>query len=424
MFGAGLAAVGLLALEWYAFAEGFRLQRENPAVKLGAGPLVGSWDLRLSPMLIPAVLIAAGAAVALPHLARRISPWRALALTGLIAAAFAFALAASDGWSGILGPVTHPTEYWAGVAEARPASHYVRTYIERQKFYSVHVRGHPPGFMLVLLFLRWVGLVSAWFAGLLSFLGVMLSVVSVGFTVKRVAGTATLERALPFLALAPYAVWQGTSADALFSGAAAAGIALLAVAMTTTRRSAEFVSAAAGGLVLGACCFLTFGAPTLIPLVLALAWRTRRIRWIPPALAGVAAIVILFAWFDYWWLDGLNNTRMFYAAGTAQFRPALYFFFANLAALAIAIGPAALAGLTRLRRSGAAVVVVGALACVLLADASGLSKGETERIWLLYMPWISVAAAGLATSVRRQQWWLGGQALAAIALQIALVSKW
>ncbi|MEO7397982.1 MAG: hypothetical protein ABIW84_05415, partial [Ilumatobacteraceae bacterium] len=109
---------------------------------------------------------------------------------------------------------------------------------------------------------------------------------------------------------------------------------------------------------------------------------------------------------------------------TAKFRPAFYFFFANLAALAIAVGPSALAGLALLRRNAASFVVFGAVLCVLLANASGLSKAETERIWLLYMPWLSVAAAGLATTLRRQQWWLGGQAAAAIVLQVVLVSKW
>ncbi len=423
----GVIAAALLALaavERYAFVEGWRLQRQNSAIKLGAGPFVGSWDLRLSAMAIPAIVIGLSAAAGLPHLIHRLSPWRSMLLTAMVAASFVLALAASDGWAQILRPVTDPTEYWAGVAKARPASDYLRTFLDRQKFYAVHVRGHPPGFMLILLLLRWVGLASAWFVAALSYFGVALSVVSVGFTVWRVAGRESLRRALPFLGIAPFAVWQGTSADAFFTGVTAAGIALLAIAMTTARRRIEISSAVAGGAVLGGCCFLTFGAPSLAPLVIALAWTTRRIRWLPAALVGVAAVLGVFAWFDYWWIDGLNNTRMFYAAGTAKFRPAFYFFFANIAVLAIAVGPATLAGFTRLRRGGSVALVVGALACVFLANASGLSKAETERIWLLYMPWLAVAAGALATTVRRQQLWLASQVIAAVILQAALVSKW
>ena len=121
--------------------------------------------------------------------------------------------------------------------------------------------------------------------------------------------------------------------------------------------------------------------------------------------------------------------------GTAQFRPFWYFFFANIAVLVIAVGPAAVAGVIRLRGFRAAVVVTSALVAVAVADASGLSKAETERIWLLYMPWIGVAAGSLAPGVPRESrpWgastarirlWLGAQMVTAVVLQAWLVSKW
>lgn len=422
---ATLVAAGVLGvLEWYAFTRGWRLDREHPEVKLGAGPLVGSWELRLTALVIPVAMIATVAVWWLPRIAQRWGPRGAIGATALFAMGFALALAATDGWSAVIAPVIDKTEYWAGIARARPAGNYLSTYLERQKFYSVHVRGHPPGFTLVLLFMRSVGLGSAWAAAAVSFLGIGLAVGAVAFTVSRISGLDALRRALPFLALAPYAVWQGTSADAFFSGLAATGIAFFVLAMTTHSRRVEVIAAAGGGMIIGASCFLTFGIPTLGSLVLALVWRTRKFRWMVPALTGIAVVFAGFALHRYWWLSGLNNTREFYAAGTAKFRPAFYFFFANLAALAIAVGPAALAGITRMRRNPVAVIVAGALACVLLADASGLSKAETERIWLLYMPWISVAAATLATSIWRQRAWLGAQAVTAIIVQVMLVSKW
>ncbi len=417
-------AVLLTWLEVYAFREGWRLQRSDPRIKLGAGPFVGSWDWRWSLKLVPAITIAAIAAVGLPVLAGRVRARISVAGTAVTAAVFAWGLAASDGWSTVIAPVTDRTEYWLGARTALPAGEYLRTYIDRQASYSVHVRGHPPGFSLLLIGMRRAGLGTAWAAAALSYLGIAATVIAVAWTVHRLAGRRAMVHALPFLALAPYAVWQGTSADAFFCGAAAVGVALLVGAMTVTGWRAQTSRAFAGGAVLGGCCMLTFGAPTLAPLVVGALLLARRTRWIPAALAGVAAVFALFAALGYWWLDGLSATRRFYTIGTAQFRGAKFFFFANLAVLAVALGPAVLAGLTRLRRTRLTVIALGGLACALLADASGLSKGETERIWLIYMPWIAVAAGALSTTRRRAQLWLGLQAASAVVLQAALVSKW
>ena len=76
-----------------------------------------------------------------------------------------------------------------------------------------------------------------------------------------------------------------------------------------------------------------------------------------------------------------------------------YFWWANIAALLFAIGPAVLAGLRRwlpARRTlpAAATLLIGAaLSAILIADASGLSKAEEERIWLPFGSWLTIAAA-------------------------------
>ena len=72
------------------------------------------------------------------------------------------------------------------------------------------------------------------------------------------------------------------------------------------------------------------------------------------------------------------------------------------------------------------VLVGGGMLALGLAHASQHSKGEVERIWLLFFPWLVLGCVGLYRS--RHRWvvplWLAVQAGGAIGLQAALVSKW
>ena len=70
----------------------------------------------------------------------------------------------------------------------------------------------------------------------------------------------------------------------------------------------------------------------------------------------------------------------------------------------------------------------------MIANLSQLSKAETERIWLLFYPWLVIAGAALVDRFEFRRitlsadtmlaGWLTVQATAAILLQAALVSKW
>ena len=75
----------------------------------------------------------------------------------------------------------------------------------------------------------------------------------------------------------------------------------------------------------------------------------------------------------------------------------------------------------RLRDRRSWLLVGGGLAAVALADLSGMSKAEVERIWLPFVPWLLLAAAALAR-LRRQRRWLAGQAALAIAASQAVVA--
>jgi methylthioxylose transferase len=147
------------------------------------------------------------------------------------------------------------------------------------------------------------------------------------------------------------------------------------------------------------------------------AWRALGI-----ATAGVAVVVAAFALAGFSWLDGYAKVRVIYAASIAAARPYPYFMWANLAAVAFAIGPAGVASLRRVatRPVGPHLIVVAAVVAMLLADLSGMSKAEVERIWLPFSVWTCLACAELPHPRR----WLAAQAAVALLANHLLLTGW
>ena len=190
--------------------------------------------------------------------------------------------------------------------------------------------------------------------------------------------------------------------------------------------------------------YLSYG---LVPLVIALAGAvllsTRRLHLIVPAMAGATAIAATWTWAGFRWLDGFNAARAFYRAGAAAERPYSYFVVANLVVFAVMLGPAVIAALARpptrsadaLPRPAGSLrsadrlppslrwLVWGSLIAVAVADLSGLSKGEVERIWLPFLPFATLVVVRLAPS-RGAAPWIAAQAAVAIALQTLMVWPW
>src|SRR5439155_1531967 len=83
-----------------------------------------------------------------------------------------------------------------------------------------------------------------------------------------------------FLVLFPGAVWVGASADGLFMGVVAAGLALLAAGRGLP-----------GGLLLGFALYLSYGLVLVGPVAAAVLWLRRRAGTVVTAGFGVAAVV-------------------------------------------------------------------------------------------------------------------------------------
>ena len=153
---------------------------------------------------------------------------------------------------------------------------------------------------------------------------------------------------------------------------------------------------------------------------MAIAVGRRRPAAVAWAAAGVAVVLAAFLALRFNWFDGLAATREQYLAGVSRRRPYTEFLVISLAAFALAAGPAAVAGLGQLRDRGVWLLAGGTLLALAAADLSGMSKGETERIWLHLVPWLLVATAALT----RTRAWLAVQIGLALLLQLAVRSPW
>ena len=361
-------------------------------IKVLAPPLSGRFDLRLSWRLLPGIALA-GATVWLgPRIAGRLR-WRALvAATSVLAAAWAVALALVDGAEALTAPLTRSSEYLSLVPGIDSVTAFVSTFTERVTDYPIHVRGHPPGMVVVLLGLSTVGLGGPGWAAALVIAGGASCASAALVAVREIAGLRRARAAAPFLATGPAAIWIATSADALFAGVSAWAIALFVLA-TGDRRGRAALSLASG-VLFGLALLLTYGVVVLAPVAGAVSlWRG---RWRPLLLGGMGTATVLgaAALLGFSWLSGLRATEALYRAGISSSRPYDYFVVNNLSAFALAVGPATAVALARLRRSPLAWIIGGGLMAVAVADLSGLSKGEVERIWLPFVPWVA-AATGL-----------------------------
>jgi methylthioxylose transferase len=422
-FVAAATAVGFLAEVRLFGSDGF----PGAPPTFGEWPILGKWLPHVGPGTPLAIMLAVAAVAWGPALGERLTWRRALAGSYLLAVGWILALALVDGWqSGVADQLTTRDEYLSvvpGITDIPAMLHaFTARILESQPdSWPTHVAGHPPGATLVFVWLDRIGLSGGGWAAVVCVLAAAALAVAVPVTI-RALGRADLARAaLPFVALLPGAVWLGVSADGMFAGVTATGIALLAVG---ARAGGAWLPCLAGGVLLGFGIFLSYGLVLMAPIALAVVWAIRRWRALVPAVLGALTVVVVFALAGFWWLDGYQLVVQRYHEGIAADRPYGYWVWANLACLVLAVGPAAAAGLRRaVAERDRALAVVGAAAlAVLVADLSGLSKAEVERIWLPFAVWLVLAAALLPAAHRR--WWLAAQAATALVVNHLLFTNW
>lgn len=459
MLAAGAAALFFLVMA----GIGAWLQRDSSLLKSPWPPLEAWWQPHAGPGTPLAVVVALLVAGYGPGLAARL-PWRGLLWSAWgTAMAWTWSLALVDGWQrGVAGRLTVSSEYLTEVPRFRDAGPAVRTFtdhilINSPDRWATHVAGHPVGAVLTFVGLDRIGLGGGAFAAAFTItVGTSLAA-AVLLTLRLLTGEERARAAAPFVALAPGAVWVGVSADGYFAAVAAWALALLAIAATRASRWGTAVAGVGAGLLFGAAAYLSYGLTLLAVPGLVILLCARTARPVPYVLAGAAAVAAAFTavGFDWWEAYGLLRTR--YYQGYGGVRPYSYWFFGDLATLVVSAGLASAAGLRRTlagapggvrnwwaggdrtpvgaarelrgwwlrgdRRAVAGVLLpCGFLLAMLVADLSGMSKAETERIWLPFVLWLPATAALLPRRDHRA--WLAAQAVVALLVNHLLLSSW
>jgi methylthioxylose transferase len=180
-----------------------------------------------------------------------------------------------------------------------------------------------------------------------------------------------------------------------------------------------------------------FGVVVLLAAVLTVRRRGLR-RTATPWLvttAGVVVVATVHLSLGFNWVIGLARLRVRYYQGVASARPFSYFVYADLAAWLVSCSPLLAVGLWRSIRAVAgpgratsttdrttALLALSGLVAVAMADASALSKAETERIWLAFG---LVASAGLALlRDRAARWALVASAGSGVLVNHLLDTGW
>jgi hypothetical protein len=422
------AGFGLFAV---AAVTGGVLHLLGRPVHAGAAPLFAHWLPHVGPGTPLALLVAVLVWWRGPELAARWA-WRPLlALSYVAAVAWMMSLALIDGWQrGVAGRLTTEHEYLHEVPGVTDIPAMLGGFSSRildfqPDSWTTHVSGHPPGVLLVFVWLDRAGLGGGGWAAVVCVLVAALVAVAVPHTV-RLLGTNDAARAVvPFVVLFPGAVWSGVSADGMFAGVTATGVALLAHGVSSGRAA----SAAGGGVLLGVGCYLSYGLVLMAPIALAVVVLGGRHRWTAAwAFAGAAPVVAAFTAAGFFWPTGYHLVIERYYQGIASDRPYAYWVWADLALVIAAAGPVAAVILRRavlrvaVSDNAARLLVLAAATAIVAADLSGYSKAEVERIWLPFTVWLTAGAALIPPADRRT--WLAAQAVVALTINHLLLTHW
>lgn len=427
----GLLAVGAVAVVGVVTGLiGNRLISDGTKLHLLGGVLIrGDLTISIGWPIIGALIVGVITVVRGTTIASKVSWSQLQIITTLAGLGWTISLAAAksniDNKSGITGPLEAVAEYLYDVPRIHGLNDLLGNFIghipaRSADPWTTHVAGHPPGPTALFAGLKAIGLGgSGWAAAICIIVGIG-SVPAVLSAVRSLHGEHSARTVAPFLVLAPWALWIATTADALWLGTSCLAVAVLAASLSTaTPRRLLLITS---GLLFGISLFGSYGMALMGVIVLAVVIYRRRFAALPWIVVGGLIPIVLAGLGGFWWWHGLAVTSVRVTDGPASMdRPLWYFLIANLVVAAIAVGPAVV-GASVQRGLWRQPLVYGALVAILLADLTGLAKGEVERIWLPFYPWIATATRCLPS--RSVSFWLTLQAATPIVITILMRTEW
>ncbi len=402
----------------------------NQDVNVNWPPLHADWDPRFGLMVLPAIALGLILWLVLPGLSERLS-WPALLSAAFSGAwLWTMAVAMTEGRDGLARVFERRGEYVYDAQRVKAIGPMLRTFVDHIPMHSpdnwhTHVAGHPPGALLFFVLLDRLGIHDPFWIGVVVVTIASTAVVAVMITLRTLGSLRLARSAMPWLVLAPSAVWMGVNGDALFTAVAAWGLTFLAIAARRSRHRA--VPAVVAGLLLGLCVYLSYGLVLLGILALSVLLIARSWRALPWTLVGAAVVAAIFTATGFVWWQAYPILVERYYAGIASDRAYSYWVWANIAAWTFSVGLAVWAAFPAAaraarRRDPLALLAGAALLTIIVATVSGMSKAEVERIWLPFTIWIVALPALTPRAWHRPL--LFSQVALALGVQQLLLTRW
>jgi hypothetical protein len=423
--GKALVPVGT-AVAFATVATGLLLKATGTDLGTPLPPFVGAWSPRVAPdAAIALAVVAAGVAIAPGLLRRPRHPAAFAAAAGALTLALVLAIAAAhDGTGGWYEVFDYHRSFEAKneYLPALPALGYgVRYFLdhfaELAPALPVHVAGHPPGLLLVI---HALGIASAQQLAALCIAATGSLAPLTYVAGRRLLPEVRARAAALLVAFSPVTAIIGvSSADAIY---AALGLGA-AIGFLAGPRAAR----AAGAVALAIASFFSWALVAVGAFAVVVTMQVRGLRR-AAALGALCAIAVvafygaLYAATGFDPIGAIRATHAVYDASISSMRPHGYWVFGGPVAFGVAIGlPIALFAL---RACAARVPAAVALAAIVVAAAAlGLTKAETERIWLFLMPPACLAAAAMVP-LHRLRIVLGALALQALATEVLFATIW
>lgn len=389
-------------------------------------PLHATWDPGFGFKAIPAVAVGLVLWSVLPRLALKLS-WTRVLLAACASTWLWIMVLAAAGTEGLASTFERKQEYVFDAQNVTSIGMMLREFIDRIPLtaadnWHVHVAGHPPGALLYFVGVDRLGITDPFWIGVVCVTVASTAIAAVLITLRTLGDESLARSAMPWIALAPSAVWMGVNGDAVFTAVAAWGLALLAIAA----KKDSIPAAISAGLLLGLCVYLSYGLVLLGILAVAVLLIAKSWRPLPWALGGAAVVAALFTIGGYAWWEAYPVLRERYYAGYASVRHYWYWVWGNLGAWTFTSGLAVWAAFPAAWRSlrtnvaaqlaGAAVLTIG------VATLSGMSKAETERIFLPFTIWIVALPMLLPERWHRPA--LLSQVVLGLAAELLLLTRW